>query len=83
MDTNEKRTLKDWWKENKSKIGIAALSAFGVFCVGFIKGVDTSTRMFLDNVEIREKESDPYPTEEEQLADDPELMELIKMEEEA
>lgn len=78
MNRNFKQEIKDWWSENKRvvKVGSACL-LIGAFW-GFVKGVNSMTSLSVAN---SKQEEDDF-VHDELSVDDPELLELIRMEEE-
>ena len=81
-----KQQIKDWWNDNKRviKAGIA-FGALGV-AYGFIKGAGATDRLWLEHgferaVDDSEDSSDNFGLTEENC-DDPELLEIVKSENE-
>lgn len=78
-----KEEVKDWWNENKQtiKVGAVCLAVGGFY--GFVKGVNTMTGI------VSRCDSLDYNTEDENSSgmivdsDDPEWLELIRLEEES
>lgn len=81
-----KQQVKDWWQENKRvvKAGIA-FGALGV-AYGFAKGLNTANESWLSHgferaLDDSEDSSDGFGLTEENC-DDPELLELVRSENE-
>jgi len=84
MDENKmsrEEEIKEWWNTT-GKTVFKCVACCGVaWLFGYIKGASTTVDMFIKNgrfVTIEKSDS----TYDEDDADDPELLELIKMEEE-
>lgn len=82
---NFKQEAKDWWNDNKGKVKVGVLCGLAGIGYGFIKGVCAANKTWIDRV----NEIGPFPEEpEDELGltesncDDPELLELVKLENE-
>lgn len=81
-----KREIKDWWNNNKGKIKVGLTCCLVGFGYGFIKGICTSDKMWISRVNELESNDYEEPCDEfgltESNCDDPELLELVKFENE-
>lgn len=85
---NWKQEIKDWWNENKSSIKSGfAFGVLGAFA-GYAAGMSATDRMWLEhtmlagNTYASDNESDDGFVMDESNCDDPELLELIRLENE-
>lgn len=82
-----KQQIKDWWNNNKKVIKVGFM--FGVLGVayGFVKGMATTDKMWLDHGFERALDENYISCDElakmtEKDCDDPKLLELVKSEDE-
>lgn len=85
---NWKQETKDWWNENKSSITSGfAIGVLGAFA-GYAAGMTATDRLWLEhtmlegNTYASDNESDDGFVMDESNCDDPELLELIRLENE-
>ena len=83
---NFKQEIKDWWNDNKKVIKTGVVCGLIGIGYGFIKGLSTSDKMWMDHGFTRaiDKSEEPYDelVLDESNCDDPELLELIRLENE-
>ena len=84
--TNSKREIKEWWNNNKGKVKVGLTCGLIGIGYGFIKGILTNEKMWVDRVNKIEIYDDEEPCDEfgltESNCDDPELLELVRFENE-
>lgn len=84
MNRNFKQEIKDWWSENKRVVKVGGVCLLiGAFW-GFVKGVACQTNTHLSllaKIPNANNDEDEFVYDE-TTVDDPELLELIRMEEE-
>lgn len=81
---NYKQEVKDWWNDNKRVIKAGGLCLLIGAFYGFVKGINAgeSSRMkLIDMIPSRNDEQDTFVYDE-TTVDDPELLELIRLENE-
>ena len=80
---NYKQEIKDWWVENKKAVKTGAVCCLVGIGYGFIKGMSASDKLWIDGlskaVTSGESSSDDVGLTEENC-DDPEFLELVRME---
>lgn len=82
---NFKQEFKDWWNENKKVIKTGGLCLLIGAFYGFAKGVDSGTKFtgkLIDRIPCQGNDDDEEFTYDETNVDDPELLELIRLENE-
>ena len=83
---NFKQGVKDWWSNNKGKVKVGITCGLVGIGYGFIKGVLANEKMWVDRVNKIEVIDTEEPHDEfgltESNCDDPELLELIRLENE-
>lgn len=86
---NEKKTLgqeiKEWWQENKKVVKTGIVCGLAGIAYGFIKGTLTVSNMLINgDISVVRPEKPDYDSDEltEENCDDPELLELVKSENE-
>lgn len=83
---NFKQEIKDWWNEHKKAIKTGVVCGLVGIGYGFIKGLTTSNEMWLRNGFTKAEAEPEEPCDELELdetnCDDPELLELIRLENE-
>ena len=85
---NWKQEIKDWWNENESSIKAGfAFGMIGAFA-GFAAGMSATDRLWLEHTtfdgisDVSNDESNDDFVMDESNCDDPELLELIRLENE-
>lgn len=78
-----KQELKDWWDDNKRAIKAGVVCGFIGIVYGLIKGFETNNDMWLRHgfTPAQADDEDDFVYDE-TTVDDPELLELIRLEEE-
>lgn len=83
---NFKQEIKDWWNENKLAIKTGAICGLLGIGYGFIKGLSTSDKMWMEHgftkAEAESEESYDELGLTESNCDDPEYLELVRFENE-
>ena len=82
---NFKQEFKDWWSENKKVIKTGSLCLLIGAFYGFAKGVDSGTKFtgkLIDRIPCHGNDDDEEFTYDETNVDDPELLELVRLENE-
>lgn len=80
---NFKQEFKDWWNENKKVIKTGGLCLLIRAFYGFAKGVDSGTKFtgrLIDRIPYPSDDDDEDFVYDETNVDDPELLELIRLE---
>ena len=82
---NFKQEFKDWWNENKKVVKTGGLCLLIGAFYGFAKGVDSGTKFtgkLIDRIPHQSDDDDENSVYDETNVDDPELLELIRLENE-
>lgn len=81
---NFKQEIKDWWNENKRVIKTGATCLLIGLGYGFIKGLSTSDEMWMKHGFTRAEAEEPCDEFglTESNCDDPEYLELVRLENE-
>ena len=83
---NFKKEIKDWWDEHKKVIKAGVVCGIIGIAYGFIKGLTTSNEMWLRHGFTKAEAESEEPYDELELdetnCDDPELLELVRFENE-
>lgn len=82
---NFKQEFKDWWNENKKVVKTGGLCLIIGAFYGFAKGVDSGTKFtgkLIDRIPYQNNDDDEGSVYDETNVDDPELLELIRIENE-
>lgn len=83
---NFKQEVKDWWNNNKGYIKVGITCGLIGIGYGFIKGVTTTDKLWMNTLretvdQTLEESSDEFELNESNC-DDPELLELVRSENE-
>lgn len=81
---NFKQEVKDWWNDNKKVIKVGGVCLLVGAFWGFVKGINCQTNVHLnliDKIPNVGDDDDDFVYDE-TTVDDPELLELIRMENE-
>lgn len=84
---NYKQEIKDWWVENRKLVKTGVVCGLAGLGYGFIKGMSTSDKLWIDGLGKAVNGGDTsMPCDEfgltEENCDDPEFLELVRMENE-
>ena len=83
---NFKQEVKDWWNNNKGYIKVGITCGLIGIGYGFIKGVTTTDKLWMntlrETVDQTLEESNEEFVLDESNCDDPELLELVRSENE-
>ena len=83
---NWKQEIKDWWNDNKKVIKAGVVCGLLGIGYGFIKGLTTSNEMWMRHGFTKAEDDVEEPYDElgltESNCDDPELLELVRFENE-
>lgn len=83
---NFKQEVKDWWNDNKGCIKVGITCGLLGIAYGFVKGVTASNKWWYDGlseaVNQKPEESNEEFVLDESNCDDPELLELVRSENE-
>ena len=81
---NWKQEIKDWWKDNKKAIKTGVVCGLFGIGYGFIKGISTSDEKWMKYWLAPAADDEPCDELEldETNCDDPELLELVRMDNE-
>ncbi len=83
---NFRQEVKDWWNDNKGYIKVGITCGLLGIAYGFVKGVTTSDKLWIgglgEAVNQKPEESNEEFVLNESNCDDPELLELVRSENE-
>ena len=83
---NFRQEVKDWWNDNKGYIKVGITCGLIGIGYGFVKGVTTTDKLWMNTLretvdQTLEESSDEFELNESNC-DDPELLELVRSENE-
>lgn len=81
---NYKQEIKDWWVEHRKEVKTGLICGLVGLGYGFIKGMSASDKLWINGLSnaIKEGSSGDNDGLTEENCDDPEFLELVRMENE-